>query len=190
MNKIQENGMENENMKKVSCELFQFENELIKRCNISKNRFHKVRGTQWKSIYQIITEKYADKTKTWKNGLHWANTNGYSPKSMKNFLGCYSVDYSTWFYLLPQIISDDNNMVYFLIDKGGDWYIGEKFWIFESYIPELIKVLDLLNKTAFLDTGWSDYYIVSKKFQWMIGFNHHDIISCIGEKLNVNCLKK
>lgn len=176
-------------MKKVSCDLFRFENELIKRCEISKKCFHKVRSTQWKNIYKIITEKYADKTKTWKNGLHWANTDGYSPKSMKKFLGCYLVNYSTWFHLLPQIISDDY-MVYFLIDKGGDWHLGEQFWIFESCIPELVKTLDLLNRTAFLDIGWSDYYIVSKKFQWIIGFNHHDIISCVGEGLNLNCFKK
>ena len=175
-------------MKNTPYNLFWFENELIKNCAISKNRFHKVKGAQWKNIYKIITEKYADKTKTWKNGLHWANTNGYSPKSMKNFLGCFSVDYSTWFHFLPQIISG-NYMVYLLIDKGGDWYSGEQFWIFESYIPELIKALDLLNQTAFLNTGWSDYYIVSKKFQWIIGFNHHDIISCVGEGLNLNCFK-
>ena len=175
-------------MKKVSCDLFWFENELIKRCGLSKTDFHKVRGSQWENIYRTITEKYADKTKTWKNGLHWANTNGYSPKSMKQFLGCYPVDYSTWFHHLPQIISGDD-MVYFLIDKGGFWYSREQFWIFESYIPELVKALDLLNQTAFLDTGWSDYYIVAKKFQWLIGFNHHDIVSCIGEGLNPDCLK-
>lgn len=175
-------------MKKAACDLFWLENELIKRCDISKSRFHKVRGTQWESIYRIITEKYADKTKIWKNGLHWANTNGYSPKSMKNFAGCWSVDYAAWFHYLPQIISGDS-MVYFLIDKGGDWYSGEHFWIFESYIPELVRALDLLSQTAFLGTGWSDYYIVSKKFRWIIGFNHHDIISCIGEELNLDCFK-
>lgn len=175
-------------MKKVSCDLFQFENELIARCNISKNNFHRVRSSQWKDIYQTITEKYADKTKTWKNGLHWANINGYSPKSMKNLLGCYSVDYS-WYSLLPQIISD-NIMVYFLIDKGNrDWYFGEIFWIFEGYVPELIKVLDLLNDTAFLLYGWLDYYIISKKYTWLIGFNHHDIISCFGEGLNLDCFQ-
>ncbi len=47
-------------------------------------------------------------------------------------------------------------MVYFLIDKGRAWYEREEFWIFESYIPELVKVLDLLNHTAFLDNGWLD----------------------------------
>lgn len=175
-------------MRKASCDLYRIEKEIIEKCNISQNRFHKVHGSKWRNIYQTITEKYADKRGTWRNGLHWANTNGYSPKSMKDFLGCYPVDYSTWFRFLPQIISGDE-MVYFLIDKGSDWYLGEKFWIFESYIPELVKALNLLNETAFLDTGWSDYYIISKKYQWLIGFNHHDIISCIGEGLNLNCLE-
>jgi len=169
--------------------IFRLEYEVVTKCGISKERFHKVRGNQWEDIYRKIAEKYADKTKTWQNGLHWANTNGYSPKSMKKLLGCYFVDYSTWYHFLPQIIKEENNMVYFLIDKGSDWYNGEEFWIFESYIPELVKALDLLNHTAFLDNGWLDYYIVSKKYQWIIGFNHHDIISCIGEELNLDCFK-
>ncbi len=108
---------------------------------------------------------------------------------MKKFLGCYAVDYSTWFYFLPQIIKEENKMVYFLIDRGSDWYFGEEFWIFESYVPELVKALDLLIHTAFFDNGWLDYYIVSIKYQWIIGFNHHHIISCVGEGLNLNCFE-
>ncbi len=132
--------------------IFRLEHEVVTQCGISKERFRKVSGSQWENIYQKIAEKYADKTKIWKNGLHWANTNGYSPESMKNLLGCYAVDYSTWFHLL-------------------------------------VKALDLLSHTAFLDNGWLDYYIVSKKYQWLIGFDHHDIISCIGEGLNLECFK-
>ncbi len=162
------------------------ERELLQKCNISKDRFHKVRGNQWKGIYQTITENFADKTKTWKNGLHWANTNGYSPKSMKNLIGCYSVDYATWFHHLPQIAPEDD-MVYFLIDRGNYWYEGEHFWIFESGILELTKVLSVLNESAFLDLGWLDYYIVSKKYKWIIGFNHHDVVSLVGKGLNPEC---
>lgn len=177
-------------MKKLSDGIFRLEHEVISQCGIAKEHFHKVSGSQWENIYHKITEKYADKTKIWKNGLHWANVNGYSPKSMKQLLGCCAVDRSTWFHFLPQMIDDENKMVYFLIDKGNDWYLGEKFWIFESYIPELVKALDFLNHTAFFDNGWLDYYIVSKKYQWIIGFNHHDIISCLGEGLNLDCFKK
>lgn len=107
---------------------------------------------------------------------------------MKNLLGCYPSDSSTWFHDLPRIISNDE-MVYFLIDKGGDWHMGECFWIFESCVPELVKSLDSLNETAFLGIGWPDYYIVSKKYRWIMGFNHHDTVSCVGEGLNLDCFR-
>ncbi len=71
------------NMKKSASDIFRLEHEMVAQCGISKERFHKVSGNQWENIYQKIVEKYADKTKIWKNGFHWANTNGYSPKSMK-----------------------------------------------------------------------------------------------------------
>ena len=164
-----------------------FENEIIETCHFSKSRFHKLRNQQWKNVYQKIAETFADKTKTWKNGLHWANINGYNPKSMKHFLGCYPVDYATWFYHLPQIIPKDT-MVYFLIDRGGDWYTGEHFWLFESCLSELIKALEIFHKAAFFNLGFLDYYIVSKKFRWIIGLNHHDIVSVVGEGCNPDCL--
>ena len=169
-------------------DIFYLESELIKRCGISKGRFHRVRSEQWRGVYQAITEKFADKTKVWKNGLHWANTNGYSPKSMKNLLGCFPVDYATWFYKLPEIIPEEG-MVYFLIDCGGDWHSGEQFFHFEGYIPELVKVLAMLNQSFFLGLGWCDYYIVSKKYKWIIGFNHHDVVSVVGEGLCVDCFQ-
>lgn len=165
--------------------IYWFEKELQKQCGIlDTKRFHKVKGYQWSGIYQNITEKFANKTKVWKNGLHWANTNGYSPKSMKNLLGCYSVDYKTWFQQLPQIIPQEE-MVYFLIDCGSDWYGGEEFWIFEGCVPELIKVLTLLNQTFWLDLGWRDYYLVSNKYKWIMGFNHHDVVSFVGEGMDL-----
>ena len=78
-------------------------------------------------------------------------------------------------------------MVYFLIDGGSYWYEGEQFWIFESGISELTKALSVLTKSAFLNLGWPDYYIVSKKYKWIIGFNHHDMVSLVGEGLNPEC---
>lgn len=164
-----------------------FENEVLTQCGIGKEQFHRVRGNQWYGIYQAIAEKFADKTKTWKNGLHWANTNGYSPKGRKHFLGCYSVDCATWFYRLPRLMPNDDR-VYFLLNFGRDWHVGEKFWIFESSVLELVKVLALFNETAFLNMGWMDYYIVSKKYKWIVGFNHHDVASFVGEGLDLDCL--
>ena len=54
-------------------ELLRLEQELIKGCGMAQERFHRVSSAKWKGIYQKITEEYADKTKTWKNGrlLSW-----------------------------------------------------------------------------------------------------------------------
>ncbi|MEY8336190.1 DUF6756 family protein [Lachnospiraceae bacterium 47-T17] len=99
------------NVNRSVSDIFRLEHEAVTQCGISEKRFRKVSGRQWENIYQKIVEKYADKTRTWKNGLHWANTND-RPKSMRKLLGCYTVDYSTWFYFLPQIIKERNKMVY------------------------------------------------------------------------------
>ncbi len=167
-----------------------FEQELVEKSGITKEGFHKVHGARWRQIYQAVTEAFADKTKTWKNGLHWANISGYSPKSMKKLRGCYAVDYKTWFRKLPEILPASDRDVYFLLDwNGGDWYFGECFLLFESGVPELIKALSVLAESAFLGMGSLDYYIVSKKYRWLIGFNHHDIASFVGDGLDPSCLE-
>ncbi|MCI8601639.1 MAG: hypothetical protein HFE45_08650 [Oscillospiraceae bacterium] len=167
-------------------QLFQFEKILAESCGFSKTRFHRVGSGRWQGIYCQITEKFADKTRTWKNGLHWANTNGYSPKAMEELQGCFSADPENWFRLLPEMLPESGDgMVYFLLDLGGDWYSGENFWLFEVGVPELVKALDVLNKNHFLGLGWPDYYIASKKFDWIIGYNHHDIASIIGKGVAV-----
>lgn len=165
-------------------QLFSFEQKLIESCGFDKARFHRLGSDRWQSVYASITEKFADKTRTWKNGLHWASINGYSPKVMAELQGCFPADSQNWFRLLPEILpKSGDGMVYFLLDLGGDWYCGEKFWIFEAGTAELVKALELLNQNAFLGLGWPDYYIVSKKYNWIIGYNHHDIVSLIGDDL-------
>lgn len=62
--------------------------------------------------------------------------------------------------------------------------------IFESGIPELVRVLDVLSHSAFLDLGHQDYYIVSKKYRWIIGLNHHDVVSFVGEGLHLDAFKE
>lgn len=177
---------ETKQRKNISKQKFPYwiEKELQEKLQISPARFHKVHGDQWEAIYQMITDKFADKTKIWKNGLHWANTNGYSPKSMKNCIGCYQAEYQSWFFKLPELIQENDPMVYFLLDCGGDWFTGEHFLLFEGYLSELVQVLSLFTQTAFLGLGSIDYYLVSKKYQWIIGYNHHDVVSLLGDGLN------
>ncbi|WP_408605477.1 DUF6756 family protein [Catonella morbi] len=32
-----------------------------------------------------------------------------------------------------------------------------------------------------------DFYIVSKKFEWLISENHEDIVSFVGDTLDISC---
>ncbi len=79
-------------------------------------------------------------------------------------------------------------MVYFLLDLGGDPCGADSFWLFEGFLSQLLQVLALLNQTAFLGLGWPDYYIVSQKYRWIIGYNHHDVVSLAGEGFSAGAL--
>ena len=161
--------------------IHRMEAELLRQTGIPWERFHRVRWDRWEDIYRQITARFADKTRARNNGLHWANTNGYSPWAMERLLGCYQAGGNPWYLRLPEILPEESGMVWLLLDLGGDWHSGEHFYLFEGYVAELTVVLRLLDQTAFLGWGYPDYYLVSKKLRWIIGFNHHDVVSLAGE---------
>ena len=55
------------------------------------------------------------------------------------------------------------------------WFIAEddKFWLFEGDIKSIQKVLS--ESHAF------EYYIVSKKYEWLLCENHHEVLFGVGE---------
>ena len=55
------------------------------------------------------------------------------------------------------------------------------FWLYESTIKPIHDVL--------CESGFSEYMIVSKKFDWLLGENHHGVLFACGQ-LMVERLKK
>ena len=55
------------------------------------------------------------------------------------------------------------------------WFIAEddKFWLFEGTIESIQQVL--AESHAF------EYYIVSKKYEWLLCENHHDVLFGVGD---------
>ena len=51
-----------------------------------------------------------------------------------------------------------------------------KIWFYEGKIEAIIKILD---ETCFFD----EFYIVSKKYDWLICINHHDILIATGKDM-------
>lgn len=168
--------------------IHRWEQELRAQLDLAPERFRRVRWDRWRGIYQAICQRFVNRTQTWKNGLHWANTNGYSPWAMERLAGTRRAEPDSWFSALPELLPQETGMVYFLLDLGGDPCGADSFWLFEGFLSQLLQVLALLNQTAFLGLGWPDYYIVSQKYRWIIGYNHHDVVSLAGEGFSAGAL--
>ena len=50
-------------------------------------------------------------------------------------------------------------------------------------IPELICIIAEVY-------GLNDFYIVSKKFEWLISECHEDVVSFVGDSLDLSCFGK
>jgi hypothetical protein len=86
------------------------------------------------------------------------------------------------FNILIEIIYETINkeeLLWFFVEDTLNY--KTKYWGYEGKITEIIK----LFKEIHLD----DFYIVSKKLEWVIGQNHHDILFCFGEIKEVIELK-
>ena len=89
----------------------------------------------------------------------------------------WSTDWQSWLAELPDIIPPLNNSVYVLFEDRKNH--EPKYWLYESVLSELILVLYEIN-------GLNDFYIISKKYDWLISIDHENVISYVGDKLKVN----
>ena len=77
-------------------------------------------------------------------------------------------------------ISSHDDMVYVLFEDVI--HFQPKYRIYEMGISELICIIGNVN-------GLNDFYIVSKKLDWLISENHEDIVSFVGDTLDISCFE-
>ena len=141
----------------------------VKEHQIDRKRFFEASKQSYQQIIKKIETKFVQKSKHC-DGIHWVNLGRYRPE-----LKCTYVvlnDWSAWMKELPDIIPLSDTSVYVLFEEAG----SRKYWLYEAYLHELILVLN----ESYL---WGDFYIVSKKYDWLISLDHHDCISYVGENL-------
>lgn len=147
---------------------------VIKEHTLDRKRCFECSKMSYHSIIKSIEQKF---TRT--NNIHWSNM-GQGFK--RNFL-CQIIDVSEdsmWVQQLPKIISSHDDMVYVLFEDVI--HFQPKYWIYEMGISELICIIGNVN-------GLNDFYIVSKKLDWLISENHEDIVSFVGDTLDISCFK-
>jgi len=135
--------------------------EAINKFQINRNKLHEVRKDQWEEILESIESRFLVKNH-YSHGLHWGWNKLKEPKLSMRF-----VDQP--YQYIREIIEDD--VFWFIVEDLNDklWvYEGEKDIIFEL-IPELCHL--------------NEYYLVSKKYQWLICEDHHEIVHLHGQEV-------
>ncbi|MBH8557319.1 DUF6756 family protein [Hymenobacter negativus] len=124
--------------------------------SLSSTNFRAVGITEWEPIMKRVEDKFVsaryDKVLWW-----W---NGYLKGPVHSVL-------------LPGWPVDSLHKLIPLHEQV--WFIAEddKFWLFEGNIESIQQVL--------AESHSFEYYLVSKKYEWLLCENHHDVLFGVGE---------
>ena len=142
--------------------------QIIKDQNLDRARAFEVPKLKYSAILHEIESAFVADG----GGIHWANMGRYKPD-----IPCVYrriTDQPLWYHALPEIIPTPHDPVYVLLEDRKGYQ--PKYWLYEMCLPELIAILDE-------SSGLGDFYIVSKKYQWLISENHEEIASFLGNGL-------
>lgn len=141
--------------------------ELIK-SQKSHEYFTEVNKNDWELVIRKIEKRFIKK-EYYTDNLHWGWMRLKEPQYVLRL-----VDPSDRY--LKHFVDDDR--VWFIVEdyKGKMWlYEGDENFIIKNVIPELIHL--------------REYFLVSKKYKWLIFINHHDIVFGSGLEV-VNKMKQ
>lgn len=154
--------------------------DILKYCeekNIKEREFRMVSIYRWEDVYNKVIDEFVDKTKSYKQGLHWLNIDCCFHKEKKIQYSYDSRDNWEWILNLREFVENTEKQAYYLVEEGT------KFWIFEG-------TLDRISEMVYEGFFLHDYYIVDKKYQWMITCNHHEGILFAGNGFQMENIKK
>ena len=135
---------------------------------------------QWEDVYRKVVWNFVDKSSGYQTGLHWLNTNGVFREDKEIRAVFDSRDAWDWILELPGLVEEGRERAYLLLEDGGQ---RPKFWIGEGTLDGIARIL---AEGLYI----TDYYIVDKKYQWMITCNHHGGVLFVGDGLNVGRIRE
>jgi hypothetical protein len=136
---------------------------VIDEYNFSSDEFNEVGIHKWKNIIKQFEQNFI------KLPQHTSQIRWY----WEYLKDQYSLDIeSNNAYKYLHKLINDQEKVYFMVENLGE---RNKFWIYESYIKVIQKVLE--------ETQSYEYYIVSKKYKWFLCENHHGFLIGSGNEI-------
>lgn len=87
-------------------------------------------------------------------------------------LETYSIGIQYGAYTFFDKLIEENEKVWLMLNESVN--MGDKFWFYEGKIK---AIQDIINESCFID----EFYLISKKYEWMLCVNHHDTLIATGE---------
>lgn len=135
--------------------------ELIKTLKLDRSGLYEVGKNQWKPILREIEERFLVKTHH-TQGLHWGWNRLQEPRRSAR-----SADKN--YAKLREIIQDD--YIWFIAEDRYD-----KLWLYEGRTAAILQVIPELCHL-------NEYYLISKKLQWLLCEDHHDMLHMSGQAI-------
>ncbi len=70
-------------------------------------------------------------------------------------------------------VAPDGTLVYLVVEDFSRRKKESPFWLFEGTLEATLGVLD--------NHHLLEFYVVDRKFQWLLAENHHDVLIAVGE---------
>lgn len=148
---------------------------VIKELKMDRSRIFEVSKIKYMDIIHRIEHTFVLDY----GNIHWSNMgNGF-----QQHISCHYVDICNqplWYHHLSDIVPHPEEPVYVLFEDTKNY--EPKYWLYEMWIMEFILLVDELNP--------DDFYLVSKKYDWLISENHEDVVSFIGNNLKYEVLSQ
>jgi hypothetical protein len=129
---------------------------------LSTDDFEAVGIHAWPSIMQKIERNFVKKeSSNTKFNWWWESFKGHQ----------LSIDFENdnVFIYLDQIVDNEEKVWFVACDSDHD---PSKFWLFQGYIKPIQKIIGELP--------YFEYYLVSKKYEWLICENDHGVLIGLG----------
>ena len=141
--------------------------EIKKDLNISDDQFHEVSINAWKDIEENIYKHFC-KISSYKNKPEWIWN------CLKN--ETFALQFNRFpDSLIEELLEPEKEKkIWFFLNET----VNEKtkFWFYEGNINAVLKII---GESAMID----EMYFASKNYDWLMCYNHHDILIVSGEKM-------
>jgi hypothetical protein len=139
--------------------------EVMKSLQISSDDFSLVNLYKYKKILVLILDKF---TTVGKKGLSYSQWWDFLRKPTE----AIQLDYAH--IVIEELVSPDEK-IWFIAE---DWKRNKQqgnFWLYEGKIKSIVSILGEMY-------GF-EYYLVSKKLEWLLCENHHNILIGTGQPM-------